>query len=221
MGYFVCFCCCQNISICTSGLASAVLLRGRRFIISTLFFVIVWHGNCLNECGLRDAIVVTAVKAPLESWQILVTDMEATVVSNPSGEVVHADVTHVAVVHVSVETLTIQLQLVALVIHLGVSLDHEAEDGGQLLEPGALEQVLLLDAQVGRARVSTSARSHGVDRFLPLTEINRAIIVIVNQLDKSFDIGKLDVVFTEDLIDLIDCDFTALIDVEQAERLTD
>lgn len=205
----------MSVSCSLGGLTCAVLLRS-----GCLFLLfVVWHRDRINEAFLGDSVVVASVQALLKPGQVVLQDLEAAVFGDPSSEVVHGNVARVAVVHVGIQTLTIQLQLVSLVVHFCVGLDHQTEDRSELLEPCSLEQVSLLDAQVWRGGSRASDWSNWAQCGLPFAEIDCAIRVCVHQLNKSFNIGELDAVLAEDMRDLIHRNLAILIDVEQAERL--
>lgn len=125
------------------------MIVGASSVLFLFVFVLGWDGDGLDETGLGDAVVVLAVKRGLKTGQVLVAQVEAAVVAHPVGECIDADVAHVVTVHVREQTLTIQLQLVPLLVDLNISLHEESEEGSELFEPRALEELLLFDAEVG------------------------------------------------------------------------
>ena len=123
-------------------------------------------------------------------------------------------------VHVCEETLSIKLELVALKGQLSICLDEDIEEGGELVQPCALEQVALLHGQVVRG-VGSWARFLGPQSGDPLVKLDDTIIVSVNNFDETVDVFELDVMFSKDTRDLIDCKFTVLVQVEKFEALID
>ena len=79
------------------------------------------------------------VKCSLKAWQVLVADVEATVLRDPVSEGVDADVAERVAVHVVEDARGVQLELVTFIIDLIFSLDDQAKERGQLLEPSPLE----------------------------------------------------------------------------------
>ena len=104
------------------------------------------HG--IDEAFTGHAVVIHSIQACLEQGQVLVADVEPAVVANPVGEVVDADEAHVVLIHVREQALSVELQLVSLVIYFVDLLQKHAHQGSKLLQPGALEQVLLFDCKV-------------------------------------------------------------------------
>ena len=123
-------------------------------------------------------------------------------------------------VHVCEETLSIKLELIALLVQLSIRLDQEVEECGELVQPCALEQVALLHGQVVR-RVSAWARFLRPQSSNPLVKLDGTIIVSVNNFDETVDVFELDIVFTKDSRDLVDCKFTVLVQVEKFEAHID
>ncbi len=51
-------------------------------------------------------------------------------------------------IYIVIDALSIKLELVPLLIDLCISLDNHGKHCGELLKPGALEQILLLNCKV-------------------------------------------------------------------------
>ena len=98
-----------------------------------IFLWLLRDGYCIDEAFTRDAVVIDAVEGTLQQGQVFVGDLISAVVVDPVGEVVDVDESRVVSVHVGEEAFTIELQLIALIVGLSVSLDDESEKGGQLL----------------------------------------------------------------------------------------
>lgn len=170
------------------GLSSLVfyslLLRSCAFLSRSVLFLLLFlcgHLDNLDEAGSGDAVIVLSVKGSLQSGQVFVGDVEATVVADPVGERVDAHVAHVLSVHVVENTLSVELQLVAFLVDFCISLDNQTEDGGKLLEPGALVKVSLFDREEGGG-VGSARRSLCFEGCNPFVEFDSAIFISVNQL---------------------------------------
>ena len=144
--------------------------------------------------------------------------MEPAVLTNPVGKRVYAYESHILCVHIAEYTLTIKHQLIALRAYIGISLNDNAERLSQLLHPGALEEVDLLECQivVGFSRL---AGSLWLESRAPLRIADRAVIRHVYAVKKSRNIADLDALLSEDLCKLLSRDSSVLVDVEQPERL--
>ena len=175
------------------------------------------HG--IDEAFAGHAVVIHSIQACLEQGQVLVADVEPAVVTHPVGEVVDADEAHVVLVHVREQALSVELQLVSLVVHFVDLLEKQAHQGSKLLQPGALEQVLLLDCKVRRCRLITSAGSFGLESGNPLSEVNRTVLIIIHELNEAGLLSQLDVVIREHLSQLTLSQFSILVDVEKGERI--
>ena len=106
----------------------------------------------------------------------------------------------------------------ALLAELSIGLENEPEDDSQLLKPGPLEQVSLLSGQVGR-QISLTAQPFGLESDYPFIQLNRAVVILVNNLDQAGSVRHLDVELFEDLVDLCRRNTAVLIQIEHFEGL--
>ena len=81
----------------------------------------------MNKVFPANAVVLHVVEAELQSRQVFVGDVEATVFADPVSETVDRDVACVVPVHVGEETLSVKLKLVNLLVELSIGLDEETE----------------------------------------------------------------------------------------------
>ena len=108
--------------------------------------------------------------------------METAVLRDPISEGVDADVAERVAVHVVEDARGVQLELVTFIIDLIFSLDDQAKESGQLLEPSPLEEVLLLNTEVV-GDIGASAGSARLDGHDPFVELDSAIVVGINNLN--------------------------------------
>lgn len=149
-----------------------------------LFLLLLLNGYLYNvdEACSRDAVVVLTIEGCFESGQVFVSEVVTTVIADPVCKGVDAHIAHVVSIHVVEDALGVEVQLVALFVDFGISLDDEAEDGSELLEPGALEKVSLFNGkEVGR--VGTARWFLRLQGGNPFVEFDCAILISVDQLD--------------------------------------
>lgn len=116
---------------------------------------------------LHDTVVVASVEGGLEGWHILITYLEPAAVAHPIREVVNAYIAKVVTIHIFKDALTINLELVTLVDYLNVGLDNKFKESLELLEPGTLEELSLLNRQVRRSGLSAANRSQWLQANYP------------------------------------------------------
>ena len=161
-----------------SGLFSRTLLFlslgtawGSKSLVSgsvCFFFVIVGrHWDCLDEGLLHDTVVVASIERGLECWHILIAYLEPAAVTYPICEVVNAYIAKVVTIHIFKDALTINLELVTLFNHLNVGLDNKFKECLELLKPGTLEELSLLNRQVRRSGLSATNGSQWLQPYYP------------------------------------------------------